>query len=172
MSMSLKEVLAYHAWANAELLDKLEELKRVASTDHFSAALRIASHSHVVARIFASHLTGARHDFAADNVDPLPSLEKLREDMTTMDGWYARYVDAISETELAEQIAFTFTDGDRGRMSRYEMLMHVILHAGYHRGEIGQLLRRWNVSPPWDTFAVHLHHSDPARRNGLAVAEA
>ncbi|WP_319944187.1 DinB family protein [Mesorhizobium sp. AR10] len=49
-------------------------------------------------------------------------------------------------------------------MSRQEMLTHVVLHGGYHRGEIGRILAGLSISPPWDTFAVHLHRAEPERR--------
>ncbi|TGS56633.1 damage-inducible protein DinB, partial [Mesorhizobium sp. M1D.F.Ca.ET.183.01.1.1] len=57
-------------------------------------------------------------------------------------------------------------DGDKGGMTRQEMLTHVVLHGSYHRGEIGRMVVRIAVSPPWDTYAVHLHRAEPARRLG------
>jgi uncharacterized damage-inducible protein DinB len=61
-------------------------------------------------------------------------------------------------------MAFNFTDGDKGYMTREEMLTHVALHGGYHRGEVGRILWQLSITPPWDTFAVYLHQADPARR--------
>jgi uncharacterized damage-inducible protein DinB len=49
-------------------------------------------------------------------------------------------------------------------MSRQEMLTHVVTHGSYHRGEIGRILAQIGVTPPWDTFAVHLHQAEPSRR--------
>ncbi len=49
-------------------------------------------------------------------------------------------------------------------MSRQEMLMHVATHGGYHRGEVGRILAQLSLAPPWDTFAVYLHQSEPSRR--------
>ena len=49
-------------------------------------------------------------------------------------------------------------------MTRHEMLTHVVLHGSYHRGEIGRMLAGIAVPPPWDTYPVHLHRSEPARR--------
>ena len=48
----------------------------------------------------------------------------------------------VPAAALREVIEFTFTDGDAGRMSREEMLLHVVSHGAYHRGNIGQVLRR------------------------------
>jgi uncharacterized damage-inducible protein DinB len=68
-------------------------------------------------------------------------------------------------TALDESIDFAFTDGDRGRMTRAEMLAHVITHSGYHRGEIGRLLPETNAVGARDIFTGYLHRSDPSRRN-------
>ncbi|MDH6269210.1 putative damage-inducible protein DinB [Rhizobium sp. SG_E_25_P2] len=172
MSNPFPTIFAYHAWANADLINKLAELEEKAPAAAYLDALRLASHSHVVARIFSGHLTGAQHGYVNDNVDPLPLLETLRTQMAAIDTWYNNYVAEVSEQDLLEPIRFTFTDGDRGCMTRQEMLMHVALHGGYHRGEIGQMLRRANIAPLWDTVAVHLHQADPARRKSASAAPA
>ncbi|TIU36160.1 MAG: damage-inducible protein DinB, partial [Mesorhizobium sp.] len=88
----------------------------------------------------------------------------LRANLAEVDRWYLDHLETISEQALAEPIAFTFTDGDKGCMTRQEMLTHVVLHGGYHRGEVGRMLAGIAVSPPWDTYAVHLHRVEPARR--------
>lgn len=58
----------------------------------------------------------------------------------------------------------TFTDGDKGYMTLEEMLTHVALYGGYHPGEVGRILWQLSITPPWDTFAVYLHHTEPERR--------
>lgn len=65
---------------------------------------------------------------------------------------------------LAESVPFVFTDGDRGYMSREEMLTHVVTDAGYHRGEVGQIMKQLSIELPWDTLAVYLHRTEPSRR--------
>jgi len=49
-------------------------------------------------------------------------------------------------------------------MSRAEMLTHLVVHSGYHRGEVGSIMSQRSVGTPWDTFAVHLHRDEPSRR--------
>lgn len=61
-------------------------------------------------------------------------------------------------------------DGDNGYMTREEMLTHVVTHGGYHRGEVGRILvqvsngSEQGIKLPWDTYAVHLHTTEPSRR--------
>lgn len=81
-----------------------------------------------------------------------------------VDEWYRNYLTGVTDAQLAEPVAFTFTDGDKGMMTRAEMVTHVTLHAGYHRGEIGRLLWGLGVAPPWDTYAVYLDELQPERR--------
>lgn len=158
----LRELYGYHAWANGELFEKLAALDPQGSELH--TALRLISHYHVVAEIFSAHLTGRRHGHVADNVAETPTLEALRGAVAATDQWYLDYAGNVSADELAALVPFTFTDGDQGCMSRQEMLIHVALHGGYHRGEVGRILWGLSITPPWDTFAVYLHQSEPARR--------
>ena len=51
-----------------------------------------------------------------------------------------------------------------GTMTRGEMLLHVITHGAYHRGNVGQMLKFISVAPPRDLFTKFLHYSEPARR--------
>jgi uncharacterized damage-inducible protein DinB len=44
------------------------------------------------------------------------------------------------------------------------MLIHLIVHSGYHRGEVGRIMSRLSINMPWDTFAVYLHRTQPSRR--------
>jgi uncharacterized damage-inducible protein DinB len=160
----LGSLLAYQAWANGELLEKLAGMDPSRDAGERQAAIRLMSHIHVVSRIFAAHLKSVAHGYASDNTEETPEPAELRAAMARSDGWYLDYLETVSEQELAEPVAFTFTDGDRGCMSRQEMLTHVVLHGSYHRGEIGRMLARIAVSPPWDTYAVHLHRAEPSRR--------
>ncbi|MGV1834632.1 DinB family protein [Rhizobium rhizogenes] len=164
MSILLQKLYGYHAWANSDLFDKLGTLDQEQHKFELHTAVRLINHSYVVARIFAAHLTGAQHGYASDNTDETPALDELRAAVTSSDQWYLDYLRGVSPEKLAEAIPFTFTDGDKGYMTREEMLTHVALHGGYHRGEVGRILWQLSVTPPWDTFAVYLHQGEPARR--------
>jgi uncharacterized damage-inducible protein DinB len=164
MSALLHRLYDYHAWANTELFGKLETINRVAHARELQTMLRLINHHHVVARIFAAHLSGARHPYTADNTEDTPDLDALRAAVTTCDRWYIDYLQGLTAEHLAEALPFVFTDGDKGCMTREEILMHVALHAGGHRGEVCRILWQLSVTPPWDTFAVYLHQAQPERR--------
>ncbi|WP_423234932.1 DinB family protein [Amphibiibacter pelophylacis] len=62
-------------------------------------------------------------------------------------------------------MAFTFTDGERGSMTREEMLLHIITHGSYHRGNVGQMLKSIGMNPPRDLYTRFLHAVEPQRRD-------
>jgi uncharacterized damage-inducible protein DinB len=56
-------------------------------------------------------------------------------------------------------------------MSREEILAHVAMHGGYHRGAVGGIMNRASVAPPRDIFTAYLHKSEPERREPNRVVE-
>lgn len=164
MGILLQTLYGYHAWANRELLDKLERVDREKHGTELQSALRLISHYDLVSRIFAAHLQGVPHRYMSSNPDAAPTLSEVRAAVISSDQWYLGYVRDTPSSALSEPLPFTFTDGDKGYMTREEMLTHVALHGGYHRGEVGRILWQLSVTPPWDTFAVYLHRTEPTRR--------
>lgn len=164
-------LFGYNAWANDELFSKLENLDPELHKERRHELIRLLNHCYVVNRIFAAHLTGALHGYAASNTKETPALGDLRTAVATLDRWYCDYLKTLSADDLAEPIPFVFTDGDRGCMSRREMLTHVAFHGTYHRGEVGRILRQLSAPLPWDTFAVYLHQAEPERRGGVSARE-
>jgi len=167
----LREMFRYNAWANAEFFAKLQLLDPDLHGEERHVAIRQLNHCLVVNRIFRAHLTGRPHPYTADNTPETPGLSELDAAVAASDRWYIDYLQDVSEADLAESIAFAFTDGDQGCMSRQEILTHAAIHGAYHRGEVGRILRQISAALPWDTFAVFLHQREPSRRNQVPAAE-
>ncbi len=104
----------------------------------------------------------------------MPALGALSEATERTHQWYLAYVTGLDRDRLREPVCFTFSDGDKGCMTREEMLAHVLLHGAVHRGEAARILGQIGVPLPWDTLAVHLHRAELARRRmeGRVLATA
>jgi len=165
----LRDMFRYNAWANDAFFVKLEDLDPDQHAEQRTLAIRVLNHCYVVNRIFVAHLTGARHRYTADNTPETPALADLRIAVAETDRWYLDYLETVSLDALVQPIPFVFTDGDRGCMSRQEMLTHAAIHGAYHRGEVGRILKQIPAALPWDTFAVFLHQTEPERRNSAAA---
>lgn len=165
MNSTLLSLFKYKAWANTELHTALSSFDAQRYPNEFDGMLRTLDHANVVDRIFQGHLTGTAATFTATQSSHTPDLASLREQVSSTDAWYLQFVAGASPAQLAERLRFTFTDGDSGTMSREEMLLHVITHAGYHRGSIGQMLEDLGVDSPPDSLTKYLHRHEPARRH-------
>ena len=160
----LTSLFRFKSWADADLLEALGSFDALAHAAPYKLAVRTVNHLHVVDQIFRGHLQGAPHGFEATNTPNTPTLAELRQSVGAVDDWYLRYVDSLDEAQLAEEVEFTFTDGDAGCMTRQEILMHVLTHGGYHRGAVGQVLRGVGIAPPRELYTRFLHATEPQRR--------
>lgn len=167
MHQTLHRLFRYKAWANDELLSALTRLG--AENQITQLAIKALSHTHVVDRIFAAHLRRQRHPYHAANLSELPSLEQLVTQIRDSDREYLEYVPALTTAELGETIDFSFTDGAPGRMSREEMLMHVITHGAGHRGQVSALMLLNSIQPASDGFTTFLHQTEASERRRMAA---
>ena len=155
MHNTLQRLFQHKAWANHELLTALAELG--AESPVTQLAIKALSHTYVVDQIFAAHLRRKHHAYTSANLNQMPELEDLSSDIRASDREYVDYVLALDHDQLAERIDFAFTDGAPGRMSREEMLTHVITHGVGHRGQISAVMLLNSITPPKDGFTTYLH---------------
>jgi uncharacterized damage-inducible protein DinB len=162
MHDTLQRLFRYKAWANDELLTALAKLG--GESQITGLAIKALSHSYIVDRIFAAHLTRKAHTFTSANPSEMPMLEDLSADIRRSDREYVDYVSTLDRRQLTEQIDFAFTDGAAGRMSREEMLMHVITHGIGHRGQVGAVMLLNSVAAAKDGFTTYLHEVEASTR--------
>ena len=160
----LSSLFAQKSWANRELFDVVATVTQAEHASALTTATRTLNHIYVVDRIFRAHLTGEAHGFTATNTPETPNLGELHFAVAETDIWFENYVADLSEQSLHESLPFQFTDGDAGRMTREEILFHVLSHGSYHRGNVGQVLKDIAVAPPRDLYTKFLHVHEPARR--------
>ncbi|NDZ17252.1 damage-inducible protein DinB [Variovorax sp. WS11] len=168
MDDTLHHLFRYKAWADDQLLTALARLG-----DHSpitALAITALSHTYVVDRIFAAHIRREAHAYTSANLSEMPTLEDLSADLRRSDQEYIDYVTTLHHDRLAEHFDFTFTDGAAGRMSREEMLMHVVTHGTGHRGQISAVMLLNSVPPAKDGFTTYLHEAQASARR-RAVAE-
>ena len=168
---TLQSLFHYKRWADGELLDAIATLDSQQYAEAHHTCLRIFNHIHVVDAIFKANLLGETHGFSATNTPETPTLAALRSSVTALDNWLVEYVTAMSPQEGSTPLSFRFVDGDRGQMSREEMLLHLVTHGGYHRGAVGRILVQCGITPPRDTLTTFLHRSEHERRGDAPLAD-
>jgi len=168
MHDTLQRLFRYKAWADDQLLTALAALGEEAPITQL--AVKALSHSHVVDRIFAAHMRRKDHAYTSANPGEMPTLRDLSAAIRASDREYVDYVSMLDRAELSERIDFTFTDGAPGRMSREEMLMHVITHGVGHRGQVSAVFLLNSIVPASDGFTTYLHQAEAAARGRVGSA--
>jgi uncharacterized damage-inducible protein DinB len=167
MQDTLQRLFQFKAWADDELLTALAKLGGASPVT--GLALKALSHTYVVDQIFLAHMTRMAHGYGSPNLTAMPPLQELAADIRQNDREYIDYVSSLDRGELAEPIDFTFTDGAPGRMSREEMLMHVITHGAGHRGQVSALMLFNALTPTKDGFTSYLHEAEASTRRRAAA---
>lgn len=159
MNELLTRLFQYKVWADDQLLVTLSTLGPESPV--MPLAIKALAHTCVVDRIFAAHLRRQPHGYVSTNPEQLPTLGDLSADIRAGDRELVDHVSTLDDAQLSERIAFTFTDGAPGCMSRAEMLAHLITHGAGHRGQVSALLLLNNLPVARDGFTTYLH--DAAR---------
>lgn len=161
---TIQSLFAQKSWANNELFNLIATVDSTQHVEAIHAATRTLNHVYVVDCIFQAHLQGKQHGYDATNTEVTPDLGDLQLAAAETDAWFETYVSTTVGATLSEMVRFRFTDGDSGEMTREEMLLHVVTHGAYHRGNVGQVLKSISVAPPRDLYTKFLHLREPSRR--------
>ncbi|WP_373975196.1 DinB family protein [Chitinibacter sp. SCUT-21] len=160
MSATLFRTLFEHkAWANQQLLAQLIEHRSDEHAKSWRLATRLMNHLNIVDQIFIAHLNGIAHGFTGTNTPETPELSELLERTAQTDQYLIGLVSQLPAARFDEQIQFVFTDGKAGQMSVAEILMHLITHASYHRGQIGRVIYESDAKIPPDILTGFLHRN-------------
>lgn len=124
----------------------------------FGSLIRTLNHAYAMDYVWQCHLLGRPHGLTTRNPESCPAMEALATSQRSIDAWYVSYADSITDGELAETVEFEFIGGGIGRMSRRDILLHVVNHTTYHRGHAADMLYQLRISPPTTDLPVFLRH--------------
>lgn len=150
----------YKAWADDVFLSAVASIAPAELTAPrpivFGSLIRTLHHAYAMDHVWRCHLTGKPHGLATRNPEHCPGIDELAASQRGIDDWYVRYADSLTESELDSIVGFEFIGGGGGRMSRREILLHVVNHATYHRGHAAYVLYAIGRSPPVTDLPVFL----------------
>jgi uncharacterized damage-inducible protein DinB len=162
---SARMLTRYNSWANKLIFDAVAALPEGEATKEraslFKNMVHTLNHNYVIDLIWQAHLEGREHGFAARNTPAHPPLEELWRRQQAIDDWYIAWSDSLSEAALAQSVHFTLIGGNRGVMTRGEILLHVVNHTTYHRGFVADLFYQvpGDFRPPTTDLPVYLRES-------------
>lgn len=138
---TIKSMMEHLYWADGRILDALDE-----SETKNKDLLKLVRHVGVAERVWLSRLQGkgsAQYSLWEEAED-LTAFRTMFEENADQ---YRVYIEGLKESELDEMIHYANQSGVAFRTSVRDILLQVLLHGQYHRGQINRALRIESAEP-------------------------
>jgi uncharacterized damage-inducible protein DinB len=140
----LRRLFDYDAWANREVL----------------AALKSAAPAPSRSVKFMAHILSAEHLW----------LQRLQQQTQSLPVWpeftlaeceshaaelallWRNYLGHMTATGLEKPTSYVNSKGERWASPRQDILLHVVMHSAYHRGQIATDMRAAGLTPAYTDF--------------------
>lgn len=134
MIQHFKSLFDHCAWANRLTLDSLS-----ACPPAQSEGTPLIAHVLAAEHIWLSRLQGRE---PALQTWPSLSLEECHPLAGEVEEGWTEYLTRMRVEDLKTEIDYRTSRGDLFRNRVVDVLMHVVIHGGHHRGQIAQLVSR------------------------------
>ena len=150
-----RRLLAYDDWANREVAKAL----RVSLATPPSRSLSLLGHI-----IGAEWLWLVRLGAPAAQAVVWPSLtlDECQAELGRLHPAWERYLGALSTEGLAIAVTYVNSKGEQWSSRVADILMHVVVHSAYHRGQIAGEVRATGNTPAYTDF-IHAVRTDAVR---------
>lgn len=140
ITIDAQRMLHYDLWANQQALKTLH------GRNIPPKALSIFGHIVAVHRLFLARIC---EDKTAVEVWPALNLQTIEKDLEEL---RRRWVDVLTDRNACDDIMYINSKGEHWRNQIGDIVLHVITHAAYHRGQIATLLGQSGVAPAYTDF--------------------
>lgn len=142
--MTLETLLAYDNWANSETLNTL----LAGSTPR---ATKLMAHIVAAELVWMSRIRGEQQPIA---VWPELTIEECREIASGLADRWGSILEDFAGDLSSTQLRYTNSMGETFTNSVEQIILQVVTHSGYHRGQIAFELRAAGFAPPSTDFIV------------------
>ena len=158
----IRRLYEHVAWADARLLRALEGPPAAPA-----GAIREYAHILGADETWLARLEG-RPPGAA--VWPAVVLAELPALVQSVRAGYDKHLGSLDETGLDRLVTYTHSAGQSFQNSSRDILLHVALHAQYHRGTVNWLLREAGLDPAPTDYIAYIRGAAAAITPGPASA--
>jgi uncharacterized damage-inducible protein DinB len=134
----------HNAWANLETLESLKK-----SENPPSRPLKVMAHI-----IGAEDLWLVRLRKTGEKVVVWPEItvNQCEKRLKELSGKWTQYLNDLNSDKLINQISYTNSKGEPWTNTIEDILLHVVMHSSYHRGQIAIDLRTFGLVPAYTDF--------------------
>jgi uncharacterized damage-inducible protein DinB len=136
---------SYNGWANRETLACLKRL-----TSSSPQALRFFAHILAAERLWQTRLRQISTDGFV--VWPNWDVERCADELTHVTSHWESWINNLTAEMLLQSIQYTNSRGEAWENTVTDVLTHVIIHSGYHRGQIAAAIRSSGSEPTYTDY--------------------
>jgi uncharacterized damage-inducible protein DinB len=143
MLAHIRRLFVYDDWANREVLGAI----RMAGCA--GGPLKRMSHVLSAERLWLERMKGVGQTFA---VWPDFSWQQCEAQADELAQLWKEFLSPADEAELALPVRYRNSKGESFTSQKEDVLLHVITHSAYHRGQIAAEMRAAGFSPAYTDF--------------------
>lgn len=140
----LRRLFSYDDWANREVLSSLQALPLAPPR-----SAKLLAHILSAEKLWYERLQLRKQTYP---VWPDFSLEHCKLEAEEMPKLWKAYLQSLKEDGLARSLSYKNTKGESFDSPRQDILMHVVMHSAYHRGQIAADVRAAGIIPAYTDF--------------------
>lgn len=153
----LQTLLDYHYWARDIVLDAVTDIPREKFTQPVDSSFK--SLRDTVAHIYAADFVWfqrwvGRAPQGLIAYDRFPDPTSIRTAWKDLETETRQFVTNLGEDGINKRFDYNLLSGAADTAPFWEMLVHVVNHASYHRGQVTTLMRQLGVHPPKPTDMI------------------
>jgi uncharacterized damage-inducible protein DinB len=137
-------LFAYDGWANQEVLAGLRT-----SVTPLPRALELTAHILSTERLWMARLEQKPQTLP---VWPAFTIEECDGQAAELPALWKNYLANSSEADLAEPVSYRNSKGEPWSSRKDDILLHLITHSAYHRGQVAMAVRAAGATPAYTDF--------------------
>ena len=147
----IHELFRYHYWARDRQLKACESLTeeqfRRPLGSSFSSIRDTLAHLIAAEWLWLEYWRG-RSIESMWSPEQFPTLAAVAERWRKVEFEMLEYLGALNEEALARNVTLVDPQGRAWTYLMWRMMLHLINHQSYHRGQVATLLRQLGIQPP------------------------
>ncbi len=138
---TIKSMMDHMYWAGGIIMDALQD-----SGTNNKELFRLVRHIAIAERVWLLRLNGksSAHYSLWEEAEDLTTLRTMFKENAKQ---YQLYIEGLDPSQLDEMIDYANQSGVPFRTSVRDILLQVLLHGQYHRGQINRALRSEPAEP-------------------------
>ena len=144
MIAHIGRLFSYDDWANREVLTSLEALDAPPER-----SLKLLGHIVSAERLWLQRLLAQGQSLP---VWPFFTVEQCKLQVDELSGLWKSYLTSLGEAGLSHSLTYKNTKGESFTSQKQDILLHVITHSAYHRGQIAADMRAAGFNPAYTDF--------------------